>query len=85
MNDVLTTGPGMSKKKPKPPGTDSSGEAPPSEGAGYERVEFQAPTGFTAKVDAAAAGLGLSRSAFCRLAIIRLMRDERPAPPKDDA
>jgi hypothetical protein len=56
----------MAKKKAAP--------RPPDE---VERIEFVAPAGFTAQVDAEAAALGLTRSAYIRQAVSRAMQADR--------
>lgn len=66
-------------RKKSPPA--SSGESPPN--PPVERVEFQVPPGWTADVDAAANALGMSRSAYIRMAVARQMdrdRREREGP-----
>lgn len=53
----------------------SSGEP----AAPQERVEFVVDAGWTAKIDESAERLGLSRSAFIRLAVVKLMQAESKA------
>lgn len=45
----------------------------------FERIELQAPLGWTAMIDAAAAALGVSRSAYIRMALIRQMEADKKA------
>jgi hypothetical protein len=48
---------------------------------GFERIEFQAPAelALTAKFDAAAKALGLSRNAYIRRAVLlQIRRDQQP-------
>jgi hypothetical protein len=52
-------------RKPRPSGDE------------FGRIELQAPVVWIAELDAAAEKLGLSRSAFIRLACHRLMQAER--------
>jgi uncharacterized protein (DUF1778 family) len=42
-----------------------------------ERFEMQVPPGWTDAVDKAAAAVGLSRSAYVRLAVARLMQQDK--------
>lgn len=61
----------MAKKKP-------GGETPEGEQA-FDRVEFQAPPSWVKKLDAAAAALGVSRSAYIRMACNKQMQADRKA------
>jgi hypothetical protein len=54
------------KKKPEP-----------AKGPEFERIEIQVPKGFTAQVDAAAARVGLSRSAYIRQATLLKIRQDK--------
>lgn len=75
MHNGCLTEPTVAKKQgrtPRPP------EGPPVEPQ-PERVEMQVPFGWIAAVDAAARAVGLSRSAYIRLAVARLMQSDRKA------
>jgi hypothetical protein len=49
----------------------------PAPESGIERIEFQAPIGWTKKIDAAAKAVGLSRSAYIRQAVaLQIRRDK---------
>lgn len=45
----------------------------------FDRVEFQAPPSWVTKVDRAAAALGMSRSAYIRMAVNRQMAADKKA------
>lgn len=70
MHTATTTEPKPVGRKKKPSET-PSGEPP------FERVEFQAPIGWSELVDEAAKQLGLSRSAYIRMAVSRQMQHDR--------
>lgn len=71
-NAVLTEFRHVAKRQTKPPEPD-----PP-----IGRIELQAEPEFIARLDAAARAVGLSRSAYIRLACHRLMmEDARTRPP----
>lgn len=53
-------------------------DKPPAQPA-FERVEFQAPLNWLPLLDAAAASLGLSRSAYIRMACNRQMEADKKA------
>lgn len=50
----------------------------------FERVELQAPPGWTEQVDAAAKALGMSRSAYIRMAVAKQMRRDRQEQGGED-
>lgn len=67
MSTALFTERSVAKKaKPSPPSPE-----PP-----FERIEFQAPVGFTARLDRARRRRGLSRSAYVRQAVLLLMEED---------
>ncbi len=66
-NTALTELPRVAKPRPKP---DQEPEPP------IGRIELQADPKWIAKLDKAAAALGLSRSAYIRLACNRLMASD---------
>lgn len=71
MTNVQTPEPRVTKRKtPK----DQIPEEP-----GYVRVEFQAPPEWLDQVDAAAKDLGMSRSAYIRMATTRQMQSDKRA------
>lgn len=63
----------VAKRKSDKPTTPASQPA-------FERVEFQAPPNWLPLLDAAAAALGLSRSAYIRMACNRQMEADRRTP-----
>jgi len=60
----------MAKRKHR-----TKGQPPPDEPVG--RIELLAPERWIAELDAAADAMGLSRSAYIRLAVNKLMRADR--------
>lgn len=70
MSHGTLTGTHRMPKKPKPPRTPSA--EPP-----FERVEFQASPEWVQQLDAAARAVGVSRSAYIRLACNKLMQADR--------
>lgn len=84
MIDGLATEPKRMARKKK-----ASGGTEPAytlDASGNARVEFVAPPEWLARLDAAAAALGLGRSAYIRMACSRQMGAddrERPAEPDD--
>ena len=73
MSNVTTTErKSVGRKKGPPPTSGTVSSTPP-----FERVEFQAPPGWTTEVDAAAGALGMSRSAYIRMAVARQMERDR--------
>ena len=61
----------VAKKVTPPVNTDRPLAEPP-----FERLEFQAPIGFTKRLDAARKKRGLSRSAYIRQAVLLLMDED---------
>lgn len=73
MSTVVSPEPiGVARKRgPRPP-SDTSASEPK-----FERVEFQAPIGWSREVDAAAESLGMKRSAYIRMAVaLQMERDQ---------
>jgi len=69
----------VSKKQP------SKSASQPSAEEEVDRVEFQAPVSWVAKLDeAAAAALGLSRSTYIRMACNRQMKRDLANPADSD-
>lgn len=62
------------KRPPRPPQQAEHDADPP-----FDRIELQAPLGWAEEVDKAAAALGLSRSAYIRLAVNERMTADRRA------
>ena len=55
------------------------GDRRPEQAPAFDRVEFQAPPNWVLLVDAAAEALGVSRSAYIRMAVNRQMDADRRA------
>jgi Ribbon-helix-helix protein, copG family len=53
-----------------------AGQPQPSSEPRFERIEFQVPIGFTARLDKVRRRRGLSRSAYVRQAILFLMEED---------
>lgn len=49
----------------------------PDPSPSFERIEFQAPVGFTASLDRARRERGLSRAAYIRQAVLLLMQQDK--------
>lgn len=69
MSTVASPERNMAKKKPDGPRQAKE----PS----YDRIEFQAPVDWVEQLDAAANAVGLSRSAYIRLAVNKLMQADK--------
>lgn len=69
MPDVHLPVPPMAKNRKKPEGV--SGAQEPLTG---DRIEFQAPAEWVARLDAAAAAAGMSRSAYIRMSVNKQMQ-----------
>lgn len=54
----------------------ASPSPPPSAEPPFERIEFQAPIGFSAGLDRARRKRGLSRSAYIRQAVLLLIEED---------
>lgn len=72
MNTVTLTGKSVGKKRK--PSDDAVSQ--PQESLIGDRVEFQAPTDWVTRLDAAASALGMSRSAYIRMACNRQMQSD---------
>lgn len=70
MSSVITTGRSVAKRKNNEPQTPAGEPA-------FDRVEFQAPPEWVKELDEIAASLGLSRSAFIRMACNKIMQAEQ--------
>jgi hypothetical protein len=66
----------MGKKKQQPPKPRKKRPPQPPRESAFDRVEFQAPIDWVRRLDEMAASLGLSRSAFVRLAVNKFMQAE---------
>lgn len=75
-NGTTTAEPPVARHKPKPQPEEPEGDS--------ERIEFQAPPGFTAKVDAAARKASMSRSAYIRNACLKQIKRDRSELGEED-
>jgi hypothetical protein len=70
MTTVTLTETPLGKKRPKPA---NEGVSQPQEPLTGDRIELQAPHDWVERLDRAAAALGMSRSAYIRMACTRQM------------